>query len=95
MNGLGHARRIPRWRAAGYRVRLVFLWLPTPEVAVARVAQRVAQGGHGVPESAIRRRFVRGWRNFEHVYRDLVDEWKLYDNAGRAPELLAEGGSRP
>lgn len=91
LSGLGHARRIPRWRAAGYRVRLVFLRLPTPEVAVARVAQRVEQGGHGVPESAIRRRFVRGWRNFEHTYRDLVDEWKLYDNAGRAPALLAEG----
>ena len=91
LSGLGHARRIPRWRAAGYRVRLVFLRLPTPEVAVARVAQRVAQGGHGVPESAIRRRFVRGWRNFEHTYRDLVDEWELYDNAGRAPALLAEG----
>ena len=74
LSGLGHARRIPRWRDAGYRVRLVFLRLPTPEVAVARVARRVAQGGHGVPESAIRRRFVRGWRNFEHVYRDLVDD---------------------
>ena len=44
-----------------------------------------------MPESAIRRRFVRGWRNFERVYRALVGEWKLYDDAGRAPVLLAEG----
>ena len=93
LSGLGHARRIPRWRDAGYRVQLVFLRLPTPEVAVARVAQRVAQGGHGVPESAICRRFARGWRNFEHTYRDLADDWKLYDNAGRASALLAEGGA--
>ena len=93
LSGLGHTRRIPRWRDAGYRVRLVFLRLPTPEMAVARVAQRVARGGHDVPESAVRRRFVRGWRNFERTYRKLVDEWKLYDNAGRAPVLLA-GGSR-
>ena len=92
LSGLGHARRISRWRDAGYRIQLVFLRLPTPEVAVARVAQRVAQGGHGVPESAIRRRFARGWRNFEHTYRDLADDWKLYDNAGRAPVLLADRG---
>ena len=42
----------------------------------------------------IDRRFSKGWRNFENVYRDLVDDWKLYDNAGSTPVLLAEGGRR-
>ena len=42
----------------------------------------------------IPRRFSKGWRNFENVYRDLVDEWRLYDNAGNTPVLLAEGGRR-
>ena len=94
LSGHGYVRRISRWRDVGYRVGLVFLRLPTPEMAVARVAQRVAQGGHGVPESVIRRRFARGWRNFERAYRGLVDEWKVYDNGGHVPMLLAEG-SRP
>ena len=92
LSGRGHARRIREWRARGYRVRLVFLRLPTPELAIARVARRVALGGHGVPEEAIRRRFFRGWRNFKELYRGLVDDWKLYDNAGKVPVLLAGGG---
>ncbi len=65
--------------------------LITPERAIGRVAQRVAEGGHDVPEQVIRRRFAAGWYNFEHLYRDLVDEWALYDNSGDEPELLAEG----
>ena len=76
----------------GYRVKLLFLRLPAPEMAIARVAHRGSCGGHDVPKSVIVRRFSKGWRNFEDVYRDLLDEWRLYDNSGNAPVLLAEGG---
>ena len=91
LSGRGHARRIPCWRAQGYRVKLFFLRLPTPEIAIARVARRVSEGGHDVPESVIRRRFDAGWRNFEETYRDLVDAWVVYDNSGTVPRLVAEG----
>ncbi len=91
LSGRRYARRIPRWRAQGYRVELFFLRLPTVEAAIARVAQRVSEGGHDVPEPVIRRRFHAGWRNFEHVYRDLVDAWAVFDNSGDAPQLVAEG----
>lgn len=91
LSGRGYARQIPAWQEMGYRVKLFFLRLPTPERAIGRVAQRVAEGGHDVPEQVIRRRFAAGWYNFEHLYRDLVDEWALYDNSGDEPELLAEG----
>lgn len=91
LSGRGYARQIPSWQEMGYRVKLFFLRLPTPERAIGRVAQRVAEGGHDVPEQVIRRRFAAGWYNFEHLYRDLVDEWALYDNSGDEPELLAEG----
>lgn len=91
LSGRGHARRIPGWRDQGYRVKLFFLRLPTPEAAIARVARRVSEGGHDVPEHVIRRRFDSGWRNFEEVYRDLVDSWAVYDNSGEAPLLVAEG----
>lgn len=57
---------------------------------VARVARRVLQGGHDVPETVIRRRFEAGLRNFEGIYRELVDGWALYDNSGEVPELLIE-----
>jgi len=90
LSGRGYARRIPRWREQGYRVKLFFLRLPTPEMAMARVAQRVLEGGHDVAERDIRRRFDAGWRNFERIYRDLVDGWILYDNSGDEPRLLEE-----
>ncbi len=89
--GLGYARHIPRWQAAGYHVTLFYLTLPTPEMAIARVAERVRQGGHDVPESVIRRRFAVGWKNFEQIYRDAADAWVLYDNSGDEPELVDWG----
>lgn len=89
LSGRIYARWIPRWQGQGYRVKLYFLRLSTPEQAMERVAQRVAEGGHNVPEQVIRRRFEAGWRNFQEVYRQIVDEWVLYDNSGAAPKLAA------
>jgi len=63
-------------------------------MAIARVAERVRQGGHNVPEVVIRRRFAAGGRNFEELYRDLADAWVLYDNAGKKPQL-ADWGEKP
>ncbi len=91
LSGRGYARWIPRWQEEGYRVKLFFLKLDLPETAIRRVSQRVLEGGHDVPVSVIQRRFRIGWRNFEQVYRGLVDEWALYDNSGEEPELLAAG----
>ena len=90
LSGRSYASWIPRWRDKGYRVKLFFLQLPTVELAVKRVAQRVLEGGHDVPEPVIRRRFHAGWWNFERIYQDLVDEWALYDNSGEVPKLLGE-----
>ena len=92
LSGRGYARLIPRWRAQGYRVKIYFLRLPTPEAAIARVRGRVAEGGHHVPDDVVRRRFHTGLRNFERIYRSLVDEWALYDNSGRTT-ILSERGT--
>jgi len=89
--GRAYARRFPCWRAAGYSMHLVFLKLDSVELAVERVAVRVAQGGHNVPESVIRRRFAQGWRHLNDVYRPLVDSWRIYDNSGEMPELIETG----
>lgn len=92
LSGRGYARMIPGWRERGYRVQLYFLRLPSAEMALARVRNRVAEGGHDVPEEVVRRRFEAGWRNFREVYKDLVDEWALYDASGRIPRIVEEGG---
>lgn len=89
--GRSYATAIPGWQALGYHVKLFFLGLSHPDFAVARVAERVRQGGHDVPEAIVRRRFVAGRRNFEHLYRPLVDAWMLYDNTGNRPRLLDWG----
>ncbi len=91
LSGRSYARLIPHWREQGYSVELFFLRLSRPEIAIARVKQRVAEGGHDVPEPVIRRRFRSGLRNFEHIYKDLVDEWAVYDNSGNQPVLVEEG----
>jgi predicted ABC-type ATPase len=86
--GRNYARSIPRWRSQGYRVTLYFLSLPTVEIALSRVAERVRQGGHDVPDDVVRRRFASGLENFESLYKPLVDKWLLYDNSGQEPVLL-------
>jgi len=94
LSGLSYARHISRWKADGYHVKLVFLRLPSAELAIARVESRVAQGGHAVPEPVIRRRFDAGLRNFDIIYRKIVSSWSVYDNAGQTPKLL-ESGENP
>jgi predicted ABC-type ATPase len=86
----GLVGRIDSLRAKGYDVRVVFVSLPNVDLALARVAHRVAAGGHGVPEDTVRRRFAAGLRYFFTVYRRRVDEWALYDNEA-GPLLIATG----
>ena len=92
LSGLRYARLIPQWRKKGYFVKLIFLKLPNPEMAIARVAARIAQGGHVVKEEVIRRRFLTGWRNFQQIYQPLVDAWIIYDNAWENPRYIDSGG---
>lgn len=86
--GLAYLRHIEAWRRQGYRVDLYFLSLPSVELAITRVAERVRQGGHNIPEQVIRRRFDAGLANFENHYRAVVDGWILYDNSGDMPVML-------
>lgn len=67
--GLGYARQIPVWRQSGYVVKLFFLSLPSAEMAIERVAQRVRSGGHDIPSSTIRRRWHAGRRLLERHTR--------------------------
>src|SRR6266498_3398237 len=57
-------KRLERLKARGYRIHIVYLWLPTADLAIARVAERVRAGGHDVPPNVVRRRFARGRHNF-------------------------------
>ncbi len=76
---------------AGYEVLLYYYWLDSPDAAIARVAQRVRNGGHFVPDADIRRRYARSVRNFLELYRPIADEWEVYDNTYGQRSLLALG----
>jgi len=77
---------------AGYEFHLLYFWLDSPDLAVRRVRDRVALGGHAVPEERIRRRYYAGLRNFFELYQPLAARWRLYDNSSRFyPRPVASG----
>jgi len=70
-----------RAKKAGYMVILLFFWLPSPNIAEIRVAQRVASGGHNIPKEVIHRRYWHGLQNLFNIFIPIVDKWSLYDNS--------------
>jgi predicted ABC-type ATPase len=89
LSGRTYFKLLGDMKASGYRVVLVFLWLPNADMAVARVRNRVKQGGHNVPKDDISRRYAAGIRNLCRLYRPLVDAWWLYDASRLPPKLIA------
>jgi predicted ABC-type ATPase len=92
--GRAYARRIAALVEQGYRFHIVYLWLDSPQLAVARVQDRVRAGGHAVPETVVRRRYRAGLRNFFELYRPLATSWQMHDNStgGQVgPRLIARG----
>lgn len=81
-----------RWLTAkGYRSQAIFLWLPTPQMAIDRVRSRTLTGGHDVPSETIVRRYRTGLIHFQTLLRPIADNWRVYDNSGAKPRLIAFG----
>jgi predicted ABC-type ATPase len=76
-------------KEAGYTVHLLFVWLRSPELAIERVAHRVAAGGHHIPEEVVRRRYVRGIQNFLNLYAPIARTWDCMDNSAGESILVA------
>ena len=83
---------VRRAQAKGYTVRLLFFWLNSPELALLRIAERVAKGGHNIPEPVVRRRYFAGIRNLIHLFMNEVDYWVIYDNSEYPAVQVATGG---
>jgi predicted ABC-type ATPase len=91
---LTYAQKIPNWRRRGYLVSLVYLRLDSAEEAIARVHNRVAAGGHGIPEKVIRRRFGKSSNYFETIYRPIVDEWYIWASREGSFSLIGSWDGR-
>lgn len=87
---------IEKAHAKDYFVTLLYFWLPTPELAIERVATRVREGGHGIPPEIIRRRYASGVRNMTALYTPVCDFWTIYDNSSADEEIkiIAMGGKK-
>ncbi len=90
LSGKSYVSLLTDLKAKGYSLHLFFLWIPTPELAIARIKDRVAEGGHYVPAEDVRRRFVRGISNFFALYEPLLDSWMLFDNSKAKPVLISK-----
>jgi predicted ABC-type ATPase len=86
--GRGYINLIRDLKTRGYEVQFFFLWIPTVQLALARVRTRVLEGGHDVPDIVVRRRFDRAIRNFLVEYRSLGN-WMLFDNSEGSPVVIA------
>lgn len=88
----GHAHRelVAAARGYGLHVGLLYFAVADPELCLERIARRVAEGGHDVPEADVRRRFVRSVANFAR-FAALADRWRLFDATGPRPGIVAEG----
>ncbi|MBW4444689.1 MAG: AAA family ATPase [Plectolyngbya sp. WJT66-NPBG17] len=82
---------LQRCKRDGYTIGLLYFWLRSPDLAVERVARRVASGGHSIPEDVVRRRYERGRKNLIDLYLPLYDELFVLDNSEPDSRLVAEG----
>ncbi len=89
-SGRAHASWLGKCKAAGWRVTLLYLWLPSPQAAIDRVARRVRQGGHGIPTEVVVRRYEAGLLNMRRLYLPLSDVAAIYDNSDEGRILIAE-----
>ena len=90
LSGKSYVRLLTELKAKGYAIHLFFLWIPRPELAIARIKDRVTEGGHNVPAEDVLRRFTRGIHNFFALYEPLLDSWTLFDNSKVKPILIAK-----
>lgn len=87
--GKGHLQVVRGLKKRRYEVHIFYLWVPSAELALSRVRERVLRGGHDIPEVVVRRRFERSIRNFLGEYRSLADRWVFFDNSGAALSVIA------
>lgn len=90
LSGKIYANLFSELKKKGYPLHLFFLWLPNPKMSIARIKDRVLEGGHHVPADDVRRRFDRGLNNFFNLYETVFDSWMFFDNSEEHPVLIAE-----
>lgn len=90
LSGKSHLIFINKLKEKEYSIHLFFLWIPSKDLAIARIKERVARGGHNVADEDVKRRFDKSIGNFFKLYRPLFDSWNMFDNSTTTPRLIAK-----
>lgn len=88
LSGRTYLRQLREMKTRGYAIHIIYLWLPSSDLALWRIHERVERGGHDVPEKDVRRRFGRSLRNLFQLYRPLANTLHFFDNSGEEPALI-------
>jgi predicted ABC-type ATPase len=88
LSGRTYLRVLGHIKEVGFQLHMFYLWIPTPELALFRIQDRVGSGGHSVPERDVRRRFSRTLVNLFTLYRSLLDTLHFFDNSSDTPRLI-------
>ena len=94
LSGRSYVPLLRKMKAAGFRLHLFYLWIPSPELALLRIRDRVESGGHNVPERDVRRRFGCTLRDLFTLYRRLLDTLHFFDNSSDTPRLIFKDEAR-
>ncbi len=88
--GKTHLRTLASARAAGFKIVLLYFAPKNVEICLTRIARRVSEGGHDVPEADVRRRFQRSSINLA-AYAASADIWRVFDVTNTKIRVAAEG----
>ncbi|MFZ4115498.1 MAG: zeta toxin family protein [Chthoniobacterales bacterium] len=88
LSGYCYIPLLKHLKTEGYRIEIIYLRLHSASLSLKRVAERVRQGGHNIPEATVLRRFDRGWKNFLNLYQPLADDWFVYENSETIARLI-------
>lgn len=90
LSGTAQVNILKKAKALGYQIELHYLWIPSPKLAIQRIAQRVKKGGHHIPSEDVLRRFTRGLDNLMRFYGPISDRWAIWQNTAKHPDLILE-----
>jgi predicted ABC-type ATPase len=88
LSGKLYADKFVQAKKNGYKISILFFWLPDVKMAYERVKYRVMSGGHNVEQDVIKRRYYRGIENLFKIYFDIADHIVIFDNSTIPPETI-------
>lgn len=83
-----YRRLVARAHERGFLVKMIYVTLASAELQLRRIAVRVANGGHDVPEDKVRERRLRSFAELAWFVQH-VDQCTIFENSIGDPELVA------